>query len=118
MMSGDKIKVLALENEQGICEKLVVLRKRSGLTQQKAADGIGITRSTLNGYEQGIRKPKIEAARKIAEFYGVPVDYLLGYSEEYEERYSPQTQVLLQTLKGATEEEIAQAIKIIEALKR
>lgn len=116
-MSGE-YKVLALENEQGICEKLVILRKRSGLTQQKAADGMGITRSTLNGYENGIRKPKIEAARKMAEFYGVPVDYLLGYSEEYEEKYSPQTQVLLQTLKGATEDEIAQAIKIIEALKK
>lgn len=117
-MSGDKIKILALENEQGICDKLVILRKRSGLTQQKAADGMGITRSTLNGYENGVRKPKFEAARKMADFYGVPVDYLLGYNADYEEKYSPQTQVLLQTLKGATEEEIAQAVKIIEALKK
>lgn len=115
---SDQYKILALENEQGLCDKLVVLRKRSGQTQQNAADGMGLTRASLNSYENGIRKPKIDAIKKMAAYYGVSVDYLLGEEDGTEPEYSPQTQILLQTLRGATEDEIAQAIKIIEALKK
>lgn len=108
---------VSMESENDIAEKLIELRRRAGLTQGRAAEGMGLTRASLNAYENGIRKPKIHAAKRIAEYYGVPVDYLLGYSIEYEEKHTPQTQILLQTLKGASEKEIAQAIRIVEALK-
>lgn len=108
----------SLETESSVGEKLVNLRKRIGLTQQRAADGIGITRSSLNSYENDIRRPKIHIIKKIADYYGVTVDYLLG-DEEYEEpELSPQTNILLQTLKGASEEDIAQVIRIVEALRK
>lgn len=115
---SDQYKILALKNEQGLCEKLVILRKRAGQTQQMAADAMGLTRASLNSYENGIRRPKIDAIKKMAAYYGVSVDYLLGDEPGTEPEYSPQTQILLQTLRGATEEEIAQAIRIIEALRK
>jgi len=99
-------------------EKLVMLRKSMGLTQAKAAERMGLTRPTLNGYENNIRKPNIHIIKRIAEYYGVSVDYLLGEEEYAEPELSPQTNILLQTLKGASEEDIAQVIRIVGALRK
>lgn len=101
-----------------IGKKLVELRKKYGYTQEKSAQMIGISRTALKNYELGASKPSYESLRKIANFYGVTTDYLLGAEEYQQPEVSPNTQILLQTLKGATEEEIAQAIRIIEALKK
>ena len=102
---------------ESLAERLVRLRKKAGYTQEKAAQAIGITRAALNNYENGLRKPGYDVLLWMADFYGVPVEYLLGREDDYEPQYSEQTQILLQTLKGASEKEIAQAIKIVEALK-
>lgn len=51
------------------------LRKARGLTQEKAARRMGLTRSTLNGYENGLRTPGYDLAIKICRFYDVPFDY-------------------------------------------
>lgn len=111
-------KMLSQEGAANLSEKLVALRKDSGLTQKKAAEKLGITRSALKNYETGFRKPRYDTLCVIADFYGVTTDYLLGAEEYQQPEVSPNTQILLQTLKGATEEEIAQAIRIIEALKK
>ena len=98
------------------CKRIIELRKQCGKTQSEAAEEIGISNTALNNYESGARKPKYEKVKKIADYYGVSVDYLLGESDE-EPELSEQTRVLLQTLRGASEREIAQAVKIISALK-
>lgn len=98
------------------CKKIIELRKQSGISQEAAAEAIGISSSALSSYESGMRKPKYEKVEKIADYYGVSVDYLLGETDE-EPELSEQTRVLLQTLRGASEREIAQAVKIISALK-
>ena len=102
--------------EELFYKKIIDLRKQYGRTQQEAAEGIGISNTALNNYEKGIRQPKYETLRRIADYYGVSVDYLLGETDE-EPELSEQTRVLLQTLRGASEREIAQAVKIISALK-
>ena len=98
------------------CERLIKLRKQIGISQANAAEGMGISTTALNNYESGLRKPKYEALKRIADYYNVPVDYLRG-EEQAEPEYSDQTRILLQTLRGASESEIAQAVKIIKALK-
>ena len=97
--------------------KLKELRIKSGMTQQKAADAIGIKRDVLKNYELNARKPDYDRLKVFADFYNTTINYLLGYEETYEQKYSDQTQILLQTLKEASEKEIAQAVKIVEALK-
>lgn len=111
-------KVIEQNEAQQIAKKLIKLRKKYGYTQEKSAHMIGISRTALKNYELGASKPSYESLRKIANFYGVSTDYLLGAEEHSEPEVSPNTQILLQTLKGATEDEIAQAIKIIEALRK
>lgn len=55
-------------------KKLVTLRIEKGVSQTAAADGIGIPQTTLSSYEMGYRRPRIDKAQKIANYYGVSVD--------------------------------------------
>lgn len=55
--------------------KLKTLRKGRKLTQEKAAEMLGITRATVSNYEVGRRSPHISELKRIGEFYGVGLDY-------------------------------------------
>lgn len=58
-----------------IADKLKALRKAKGYTQQDVADAIGISRATIGGYEIGRRQPRLPDLQKMADFYGVGLDY-------------------------------------------
>ncbi|MBR1747075.1 MAG: helix-turn-helix transcriptional regulator [Clostridia bacterium] len=62
-------------------EKLVELRKEKGVSQQKAAWDLGIDPSTIAKYETGDRLPDIFTLSKIADYFDVSCDYLLGRKE-------------------------------------
>lgn len=55
--------------------KLKTLRKGRKLTQEQAAEKLGITRATVSNYEVGRRAPHISELKRIGEFYGVGLDY-------------------------------------------
>ena len=102
------------------------LRKREGLTQEELASKLGITRSRLNNFEQGIREPDFQMVELFCDYFNVDPNVILGY-DPVNPNYIPEGsfselsdagKVLFQSLKGATEEEILQAVKIIEALKK
>jgi transcriptional regulator with XRE-family HTH domain len=59
---------------------LTHLRKEAGLSQKKAADALGVSQSLLSHYEKGIRECGLLFLVRVADFYGVSVDYLLGRS--------------------------------------
>lgn len=60
-------------------ERLKELRGKK--TLQEVADSIGITRVAMGYYEKGERKPDIEILYKIADFYKVSADYLIGITD-------------------------------------
>jgi len=55
-----------------------MLRLAHGLTQQELAKHLGISPVTISGYENGHREPTIEMLERIADYFDVTVDYLLG----------------------------------------
>lgn len=57
------------------------LRVDNDLTQQQIADIIGKTKKTYWKYEKGESDIPVSAAIKLADFYGVRLDYLLGISD-------------------------------------
>lgn len=61
--------------------RLLELRTKKGITQQKLAADIGVTKSTISLYEQGDNVPDIKTFVKIADYYNVSYDYLLGASD-------------------------------------
>ena len=62
-------------NNESIGKKLKTLRKSQRLTQQTVADKIGITRATISNYEIDRRTPNLRDLQKIADFFGVGLDY-------------------------------------------
>lgn len=63
-------------------EKLKQARMEAGYTQQQVATYLHIGRSTLANYEMGRIEPNLETLAKLADFYCVSVDWLLGTKGE------------------------------------
>lgn len=61
-----------------LAQRLVELRKKSGLNQRQAAEKLGISPAPLSAYELGKKLPPLETLASIAEQYGVSCAYLLG----------------------------------------
>ena len=59
-------------------EQLRLLRKSKGLTQEEAAEIFGVKLTTYQKYERDVISPSYETLGKIADFYDVTTDYLLG----------------------------------------
>lgn len=58
--------------------RLKELRQELELSQYKVAEETGIDRSKISRFETGDREPTIEDLAKLAEFYDVTTDWLLG----------------------------------------
>lgn len=61
--------------KDSIGEKIRILRKAKGLTQEDLGEHIGAKRSTVGSYETGRRTPYVKDLEKIAAFFGVGLDY-------------------------------------------
>lgn len=61
---------------------LSLLRKEKGISQKDASQQLGVSQSLLSHYEKGIRECGLSFVVKVADFYGVSCDYLLGRSPE------------------------------------
>lgn len=61
--------------------RLKELRQEKKLTQQELANEIGVTKRTYIYWEKSERQIKPEKAQQLADYFGVNVGYLLGYSE-------------------------------------
>ena len=61
-------------------ERLKTLRLEAKLTQKELAEKLEIGQNTYSYWEKGIRKPVGENLNKLANFYNVSTDYLLGNS--------------------------------------
>lgn len=62
-------------------DRLVILRKENNFTQDKLADELKVSKSTISMYEKGNRMPSYEMLEKIADFFNVDIDYLMGKSD-------------------------------------
>ena len=61
--------------------RLKELRKSKGISQLRLATDLNTTQNTISRYETGEREPGIDELIKIADYFNVSVDYLIGRSE-------------------------------------
>ncbi|MGB9780652.1 helix-turn-helix domain-containing protein [Caldanaerobacter sp.] len=57
------------------------LRAEKGISQNELAKALGLTQQAISAYENGLREPDLETLQKIADFFNVSIDYLLGRSD-------------------------------------
>lgn len=65
-------------------EKLRELRKEKGMSLKELGAVVNVAESTMSLYENGKRQPDYETLLKLAEYFGVTVDYLLRGGNETE----------------------------------
>lgn len=63
-------------------EKLLILRKGKGLSQEKLGNEIGVSRQAVTKWENGTALPETEKVILLSEFFNVTTDYLLKDSVE------------------------------------
>ena len=76
--------------------RLKELRKNKGLTQTALANLFAISNGAVGNWETGLRQPDHDTLTKIADFFDVSIDYLLGRTDEP----SPSSPTLDKQLEG------------------
>lgn len=67
-----------------LCERLLLLRKKKNLTQEKLSELVGFLQRTYAHYENGTRIPMSFKVYYIALYYNVSMDYLVGRTDDKE----------------------------------
>ena len=62
-------------------DRLKSLRNERAWSQQRLADELGISKSSVNMYERGEREPGFETMETIADLFNVDMDYLYGRTD-------------------------------------
>lgn len=86
--------------------RLKTLRIKKKLTQQKLADLLGLTKSVISAYENGLRYPAYDVLIKIARIFKVSTDFLLGVEIKREIDTS-----------GLTDEQVEALIVLIDTIR-
>lgn len=69
-------------NKITFADRLKELRLSNKLTLENLGKEIGSTKSTIANFENGNKKPSLDLLIKIADYFEVSLDYLVGRSDE------------------------------------
>ena len=105
--------------------RLRLLREKKGLTQTEFASRMKMPNQNVSNYERGFRQPDYETLQKLARYFNVTTDYLLGMtdipnaeSEEFKEYLNdPLTSIAFKNFEGLSEEQKQEAIEMIKFIK-
>lgn len=65
-----------------IGENLICLRHNKRITQEQLADFVGVTKASVSKWETGLSYPDIETLPRLAAFFDITLDQLMGYEPE------------------------------------
>ena len=101
-------------------DRLIKLRKELNLTQEELAKKIGYTRTAVSAWEIGRNEPSNADTIKLANFFGVTTDYLLGKSDvrNYDKDEQDFRFAYHKETEGLTDEEIADALRFYKEMKK
>ena len=111
----------------------VELCKREGKSPSAVAQELGINKSNVSNWKNNGYTPRGNVLNVISDYFNVSIDYLLGNEQkeeplvngdkeltEYLEMLKNRSEcrMLFKLAKTATKEDVEQAVKIIEALRK
>lgn len=65
------------EDRSELMARLVRIRRSEGITQQVIAEGMGVCQSTISGFENGRREPKLSTIQRYARVLGLSAHVVL-----------------------------------------
>ena len=100
-------------------ERIRELRKERGLNQRELAEALGVVNTTVSIWERGEREPETATKKKISDYFGVSLAYLLGENTgEGKSKGSASFAQRLRELrreKGFTQEELAEKLGVTKS---
>ena len=114
-------------------ERFAKLLEIKGITAYRLSKDTGISRTTLSEWKSGRSTPKADKMQKIADYFGVTVNYLMGWDEPELDRFNDErvqsiesmsaTEIMKKALADTgyydqefTDEEVMDIIKYAHAL--
>jgi len=67
-------------------KRLIMLRRKRKISQEMLAEALGVTRGCVTNWERCEREPRRALINKLASYFEVSVDYLLGMEKEKDEK--------------------------------
>lgn len=99
-------------------ERLTQLRKKKNLSKTFMGELLGITRQAYSKYEEDKSEPDIKTINKLASFFDVPTDYLLGSSDSISlDRESENESLFFFDKENITPEEMEELKKYLEFMR-
>lgn len=125
-------------------DRIEALLKQRGISAYKLSKDTGISTGLISQWKNRAQKPSAIKLQKVANYFGVTVDYLMGNEQKERPaqnvqvrdendnivvlddetrdlidsfRSKPEMKMLFSVSKNATKEDIIRTVKIIEALK-
>lgn len=100
--------------------RLLELRKENGLTQTEVAKKLFLSQNGYASYESGRTEPNIETLCKLADYYNVSLDYLVGRNRVGDIGYlTPAQTTLVQVIKKLNQQNLllltGRAMAMLEA---
>lgn len=92
-----------------IGEIIKKLRRERNITQEQLGNAIGVSKMAISYFEKGKKAPGRETLEKIADYFNITTDYLLGRSDDPE---------LTEYESKVVTEEGNNIIKLIETLPK
>lgn len=98
-------------------KRLKTLRTDKNLKQSELADILELSTSTIGMYEQGRRYADLDTLKKIAEYFDVSVDYLIGRTDIKKfEDFPPQVKRIANLFAGIDPKRADNLEKLIKEL--
>lgn len=104
-------------------ERLKELREERNLNQTDLAKHLNISQGTIGNWETNKRVPDVKMILKIADYFDVSVDYLLGKTNERrktvpnEKSLSEKQQEIIDIVVKLSEDDIKRVLEYAELLK-
>ena len=101
-------------------ENLRNLMRQQKITQETLAKQLGLSQASIYKYLEDKAEPNISSLKKMADFFGVTIDFLVGHPTKSSlplNLYSEKQQELLAAIKNLNDEECLKILGYIDGLQ-
>ena len=104
-------------------DRLKELHKEHNLTQEDIGNLCDVAKNTVSNWENNVNQPSFEITKKLAEYFGVTIDYLLNFTQDDVDNMERLKQALKQagmwdySIDDMSREDFEKAMKIVAMLK-
>ena len=104
-------------------DRLKELRKGKNLTQEEIGEICQVAKQTISNWENNITQPPFEIVNKLAQYFGVSVEYLLNFNQDDLDKIERLKQALKEAgmwdyeMDDMSKEDFEKAMKIVAMMK-